>query len=323
MAPTCTASLRSSAYSALRGLVLLGALAGRTSAYSALRGVQVTRVGGSASAPVDLGLELQAATATQSTLCILGTYAADFNCIEYAQRVRYYLPQLRERDVGRVLFVVNGKPEAARALAELVDLPADVELFADPDGSAGRAAGVSQGWRPEDGAMSPYVKLLGMLVGLGAWATLPAVIGGYLGNPITAQPWIEDALAQGQRAGRWPDTALVLDEASGQVKENKFSALPLVGGWPRRPLELATLRLQNMMDISIKNWDALRPEDEHLKVLTQLGGCVLLGAGGETIYEYKDPGICAVCNFENLISQLERSRAASPAAPSTTATTGA
>ena len=78
--------------------------------------------------------------------------------------------------------------------------------------------------------LSPYVKLLGMLVGLGAGNTLPSVITGYLGNPNGKRGWIEQALAQGQRAGRWPDLALDLDE-SGAVTRNAFDELPLVGGW--------------------------------------------------------------------------------------------
>merc|ERR1711966_398757 len=144
------------------------------------------------------------------------------------------------------------------------------------------------------------------LFGLGAWATLPAVVGGYLGNPFTPQPWIEDALAVGQKKGRWPDTALELDE-EGNVAVNKFSELPVVGDWPRRPLELATLRLQNMVDISIKNWDELAPKRDALNagVLTQLGGVVIVDAqSGETAYEWKDPGICSVANFENMFSSL-------------------
>ena len=148
-----------------------------------------------------------------------------------------------------------------------------------------------------------------MLVGLGAWATLPAVIGGYLGNPFTPQPWIESALAQGQSAGRFPGNALVLDDATGAVLENKFAALPLVGGWGRPPLALATLRLQNMLGISLARWDELRPEDTELQVLTQLGGCVVVAPGsgpgsGAARWEWRDPGICAVANFEDMLSAL-------------------
>jgi hypothetical protein len=234
--------------------------------------------------------------------------------------------------------VLNCESESAKKLADLVDLPCDVsndngvELMVDPMGSAGKAFGVGTGWRPDDKDISPYVKLFGMLFGLGvsessalplylmhvhvqnlrivaisqAWATLPAVIGGYIGNPFKPQPWIEDAMAVGQRKGRWPDSGLVLDEANGEVVTNKFSELPVVGSWPRRPLELATLRLQNMLDISIKNWNELAPNDASLGagVLTQLGGCVVCDESGNAIFEWKDPGICAVCNFEDILDKI-------------------
>jgi len=211
---------------------------------------------------------------------------------------------------------VNGEESGAEALCEAVDLNVGttaaggddkVELFVDPVGRAGRAFGVGRGWREDDSEMSPYLKLFGMLWGLGAWATLPAVIGGYIGNPFTPQPWIEDALAVGQKKGRFPGNALEIDPTSGKVVENKFASLPLVGEWKRRPLELATLRLQNMIDISIKNWKTLAPNEEALKegVLTQLGGCVVVDcASGEAVFEWKDPGICAVANFEDILKKL-------------------
>lgn len=169
---------------------------------------------------------------------------------------------------------------------------------------------------------------LRMLWGLGAWATLPAVIGGYIGNPFKPQRWIEDALAVGQKKGRWPDNALEIDQESGTIVTNKFSELPVVGEWPRRPLELATLRcdiyiqciltslkriadhfhvrLQNMVDISIKNWKDLAPDEEALQngVLTQLGGCIVIDKDGSTLFEWRDPGICAVANFEDILEAL-------------------
>ena len=88
---------------------------------------------------------------------------------------------------------------------------------------------------------------------------------------------------------------------------NKFSELPVVGEWPRRPLELATLRLQSMMGISLAKWSDLAPDEEALDagVLTQLGGCIVVDSSGETVYEWKDPGICAVANFEDMIKKLQ------------------
>jgi len=252
-------------------------------------------------------------------LLVFGTYAADFNAIEYAQRLRYYLPKLKESGVGKFGLILNCEEEAALKLADLVDLSitregegeeGDVEVMIDPSGAAGRSFGVGQGWRPDDDEMSPYLKLFGMLWGLGAWATLPAVIGGYIGNPFFGQPWIEDAMAVGQRKGRWPNTALDLDQETGDIVLNKFTELPYgVGEWPRRPLELATLRLQNMMDISIKNWKELAPTEEALSqgVLTQLGGCIVVDSNTEEVkFKWRDPGICAVANFETMLEKINK-----------------
>mmetsp|Transcript_42696 Transcript_42696/g.90785 ORF Transcript_42696/g.90785 Transcript_42696/m.90785 type:complete len:305 (+) Transcript_42696:56-970(+) len=282
-----------------------------SSAYAPLSGITARSV--KTSEDVDLSNFVSTPSSKgKKTMLVLGTYAADFNAIEYAQRLRYYMPELQKRDISKIGLVLNCDADPARTLLDLVDLPYDVsegfgvELLVDPSGGAGRAFGVGTGWRPDDAGMSPYVKLFGMLWGLGAWATLPAVIGGYIGNPFRAQPWIEDAMAVGQRKGRWPDTALVLDEENGKVLTNKFAELPVVGEWPRRPLELATLRLQNMLDISIKNWKELAPNEESLGagVLTQLGGCVVCDENGNAIYEWKDPGICAVANFEDILDKI-------------------
>jgi len=246
------------------------------------------------------------------SLFIFGTYAADFNAIEYAQRLRHYLPLLeKECGVSKFGFVLNCEPDAAMTLVDMVDLdPTKVDFFVDNDGTAGKQFGVGRGWQPDSDEMNPFVKLFGMLFGLGAWATLPAVISGYIGNPFIAQPWIEDAFAVGMKKGRWPDNALELDDA-GNVLQNKFSELPIVGSFARRPLELATLRLQSMIGISLKEWEKLAPNQEALDagVLTQLGGLVVVDGKTpeDVIYSWKDPGICAVANFEDIVKTLKTS----------------
>ena len=97
---------------------------------------------------VDLG-ELLSAPVT--TIVIFGTYPADFNMIEYAQKMRHYWPQLKAKGVESGLIVVNGSPESCKKLAEILDLPADVELLSDEAGEAGRLFGVSTGWLPDSG----------------------------------------------------------------------------------------------------------------------------------------------------------------------------
>ena len=282
----------------------------------------IERMSGASVTSVKSGEAVDSGTFLKSgedkTMLVFGTYAADFNAIEYAQRLRYYLPQLKNRGITKVGLVLNCEPEAAKTMVKMIDLKTDatasdgdedtmVELLVDPTGNAGRQFGVGRGWRPDDEEMSPYLKLFGMLWGLGAWATLPAVIGGYIGNPFFGQPWVEDALAVGQKNGRFPSNALELDGQTGDVKVNKFTELPVVGEWERRPLELATLRLQNMVDISIKNWQPLAPTKEALNagVLTQLGGITVVdSSSGNELFQWKDPGICAVANFEQILTKI-------------------
>ena len=240
-----------------------------------------------------------------NTLLVLGTYAADFNAIEYAQRLRFYLPQLKAKGISQAIMVMNASPSACKEFKRLLELPDEVMLLSDSNGAIGKAFGCNRGWRPDD-LTSPYVKLFGMLFGLGAVMTLPSVISGYIGNPWGKQPWIEAAMGRNQFRGIWPDTALVLGP-SGEVVTNKFSELPLVGGWGRRPLELATLRLQNMLGISLKSWKDLMPTADELDrgLLTQLGGLVVFGdSPSEVRYKWLDDGICDVTNFELLLEKL-------------------
>ena len=53
------------------------------------------------------------------------------------------------------------------------------------------------------------------------------------------------------------------------------------------------------------SWDALRPQDDQLAVLTQLGGLAIGDGAGGLAYEWRDPGICAVCNFEDALDALD------------------
>jgi hypothetical protein len=290
---------------------------------------------------VDLGEYLQSSSSSSRTMLIFGTYAADFNAIEYAQRLRYYLPRLRkECQITKFGLILNSDIAAAQSLCHAVDLPTCfhsnknnndnlvVDIFIDPTGYAGKKFGVNRGWLPNNPSISPYVKLFGMLLGLGAWATLPAVIGGYLGNPFVPQPWIEDALVVGTKQGRWPDNAIQItrkafskesstmddvdqpNDSDEYSIQNQFEKLPWFGSWKRRPLELATLRLQSMLGISLALWDELSPNQEGMDsgVLTQLGGLLIYESSPTTgqppLLEWRDPGICAVANFEDIIPKL-------------------
>ena len=288
-------------------MILLAILCGAAQAYvvplaatrpaASLAGISLPRA--SDGTLVNLSEAVKASGDAKRTLLVLGTYPADFNMIEYGQRLRHYMPELKAKGVERFLVVVNGPPSAANKLSTLLGLPEEVELLSDPTGEAGRKFGVSRGWKPDDNGLNPYLKLYLMLFGIGPPNTLPAVITGYLGNPSGRRAWIETALQQGQAAGRWPDN--VLDMSEPGKPKNQFDELPLVGGWGRRPLELATLRLQNLK-MSFDNWSEMKPTDD--RCLTQLGGCVIVGEKGEALYSWVDNGICDVANFDEMVESL-------------------
>ena len=243
-------------------------------------------------------------TKGKSTLTIFSTYPSDFNAIEYTQRLKHYLPRLEEKGVENFNVIINGPASSVEKHKELLSMSdLNVNFIPDPTGAAGRAFGASTGWRPDDDKMSPYFKLYMMLFGFGCWATLPAVIGGYIGNPFKGQGWVESAMRENCVRGYFPTNGLELD-SEGNVAVNKYAEIPVVGEWPRRPFELATLRLQNMVGISFKHWKELAPSEDNLNVLTQLGGCVVLDGEGVVKWEFRDRGICDVANFEDMIDEL-------------------
>jgi AhpC/TSA antioxidant enzyme len=315
-------------------ILFFGLFITNIASYSLLDGVMVKRITTAATTTstsrnknsdeiIDVGQYIQ--DTNDKCMIIFGTYAADFNAIEYGQRLRYYWPILQQtKGIKKCCLILNCQKDAAIAYKKYINIPDSIDVCIDNTGIAGKRFGVGLGWLPNNTELNPFIKLFGMLFGLGAWATLPAVIGGYIGNPFTPQPWIVDAMAVGIRQNRWPTNALVLsstgstssnndnttdqstDDTDTIVLQNNFDTLPIVGSWKRRPLELATLRLQSMMGISLAHWKELAPDQYALDsgVLTQLGGCLIVNKGNEVLYEWKDPGICAVANFEDILKKI-------------------
>jgi hypothetical protein len=263
-----------------------------------LQGCSLSRLADGES--IDLGKALSA-TKSGKTMLVLGTHTADFNMIEYGQRVRAALPELKERGIDRFIMVMNGSSQACQKLVQLIDLPEEIEVFADPTGEAGRRFGVNRGFRPDDDGIPVGLKVTVVGLGFGPpWGTLPAVLTGYFGNPNGRREWIEESLKQGQLAGRWPEV-LELGQ-DGKIVGNKFDNFPLLSGWGRRPFELATLRLQNIVDIQMKHWGDLKPVDD--RCLTQLGGCTIVESDGKAVYSWVDQGLCDVPDMNQVVKLL-------------------
>ena len=88
------------------------------SGFAPLAGVSLPKV--STGESVNLG---DALSASGTTVLVVGTYPADFNMIEYAQKLRHYLPALEEKGVSRFLCTVNGKQSSCELLADMVGIP--------------------------------------------------------------------------------------------------------------------------------------------------------------------------------------------------------
>jgi len=104
--------------------------------------------------------------------------------------------------------------------------------------------------------LGPWPALLLMCAGIGSPGTLAEVLRGYSGDRQAP-----------------PRLALPLFD--------------LVGRGYQRPFELATVRLQNMVEV-LGRWRTYVPSDDHL---TQRGGTLLLEADDTVLYSHRDAGI--------------------------------
>jgi hypothetical protein len=218
----------------------------------------------------------------QSTYAVVFflTHCADLGSPELIQRlIRKKIPQqLKDLDVP-YSFITIGTPNNATAFKQLFSSTwpggADtMPLYVDPDGSLYTKLGFSKGFAPNTEAVSPYVKLLAMLAGLGSPGTIPEVLRGYIGDRT------EDQVFE-----------------SGTFLGDAFNVL---GSGYQRPLELATLRLQNMVG-SLKGWGELAPPEAGM--LTWLGGCVVV-RDGRVEWRYDDRGILQTVDEEEVLRRV-------------------
>ncbi|CAL5228424.1 g11558 [Coccomyxa viridis] len=197
------------------------------------------------------------------------THFADLSSWELAQKVKKVIPTLEARGV-KVIAVGLGGLDQARRFAEVLQFPLD-NLYADATGQCYKALGFSPGFAPQAG-VSPYLKLLPMLAGIGSPGTIQEVLRGYIGDR-SAKPVFE-----------------------GQTPFN------VLGSGYQRPFELATLRLSNMIGI-LPKWGQLCPKNEEL--LTQQGGCLVF-RGEDVIFRHDDSGILKYTDVDALIAACNR-----------------
>ena len=151
-----------------------------------------------------------------------------------------------------------GSADAAKEFSKRTRFPLE-NLYADEGGKCHEALGFAPGlgraggdfaWMEDKTPfVNGYAKLLLMCAGIGSPGTLPAVFGGYFGS-------------------KYKDAIFVEGSNLDVPAIRKAMKLTLGDGY-LRPFELATLRLNNMIQI-LNNWEALTPKDSNL--LVQRGG---------------------------------------------------
>lgn len=224
------------------------------------------------------------------TIVALLTHFGDFNAWEYCQQLKYQLSALEGAGASLVLVGIGGSSQA-RLFAKLLALPGSMPIYADPTGAAARSLGCSRGFG-EGVPVSVYAKLLPMLLGFGSPGTIEAVLRGYKGDVSASRDWVDAALAQGSSQGRFP--------AGLGARDWDY-----LGADGLRPLELATLRLQNMVDGIVAHWPELAPADDQLVV--QQGGTVIFDSR-KPVYVYKDAGILTYTPIAEVLTALRKNQ---------------
>ena len=236
------------------------------------------------------------------------THWGDFNSWEVAQQLRTAI-QAKRLAASSICVVGIGSQISGAKFAEMLELPEELKIFTDQSGSCYSALCFSRGALPQySEQLNPYLRVFLMLLGVGSPGTIRTVLGGYFGDrslPNSSTAWIDDALRQGAKKGRWPTAVpdmlgdwkmLDLAEVGNGVWDEGFGKDGL------RPFELATIRLQNMVGGIIANWSDLAPGDDEL--LVQQGG-VVATKNGEVSYYYRDKGILTYVPMEDAIKALQ------------------
>ena len=199
----------------------------------------------------------------------------DFNTFEYGQKLKYSLPKFQAKN-AKVIAIGIGTRESGLEFCKCFDFPKEM-LYLDESAASYSKMNFSKGF----GAgipVNPYLKLLPMLMGIGSPGTLQAVFKGYIGSKSDSSDWAESYLTLVDR-----------------------SAFDVLGKEGARPFEIATVRLENMMNI-IPKWELLAPPDKSL--ITQQGGTAIFDQDKNVVWTYKDKGILVYTNIDDVLDNL-------------------
>jgi hypothetical protein len=121
------------------------------------------------------------------------THLGDLASFELAQQAVYYLPQIRSKKIGFLAITPGAKQESAEKFCSLTNFPIE-NLYIDKSAKLYDELQFSKGFLPQNSNISPYLKLLPMLMGIGSPGTIPEVLRGYFGDKNAPSSWIQESL---------------------------------------------------------------------------------------------------------------------------------
>mgnify|MGYP003337383265 FL=1 len=188
----------------------------------------------------------------QRRLVLVLSQLGDFDSMEYAQALVPVLPRLEAAGISTCAIAI-GDAAGAERFCGFTGFPRRA-LQVEPTAELHQALGLYAGLQTPGG---PWPALLLMCAGIGSPGTLQEVLRGYSGDRTAPQR-----------------LNLPLFRAAG-------------GEGFQRPFELATVRLQNMVEV-LGHWRTYVPRDDFI---TQRGGTFLLEADDSLLYSHRDRGI--------------------------------
>jgi hypothetical protein len=206
------------------------------------------------------------------TLVIVLPQLGDFDSLEYAWWLQREAAKLQAK--GVIIRAVGiGNRNSGLKFCEYTGFPQEW-LFIDPSAQLHQELELYQGLNFKfpllNTGQNAWLNLLLMCAGIGSQGTLKEVFRGYTGD-IKAPPLFKE------------DEEINI-KGLPSIKGSLFNN---AGKNYQRPFELATLRLQNMVEV-LTNWRTYVPDDQYI---TQRGGTFLFNSQGELIYEHRDKGI--------------------------------
>tara|TARA_Y100001933_G_scaffold25821_1_gene21798 strand:- start:5712 stop:6461 length:750 start_codon:yes stop_codon:yes gene_type:complete len=208
-------------------------------------------------------------------LIIIFGLLGDFDSFEYGINLSNYLTVNKQKDDLEVFGVAIGNPKGKKKFCEFTNFP-EKNLRLVSDNKIHTNLGVHNGL---DIGMGGWINMFLMLIGIGSPKTLSEVLRGYIGDRKATQIFNDN------------DKITLFNSLSfsGKLFKRTF------GNGYLRPFELATFRLNNMIEI-INSWDDYIIDP---KFLPQRTASFLINENNEVVYKYFSKDIL---NYSNNMS---------------------